>query len=73
MRMRQRSITRSQVIAALRNYHTSYPARALANVPVQGVLYIGNVDGRDLLVWVEPESNPVYVRSTAWRNDDDRI
>jgi hypothetical protein len=62
-----------QVLEALKNWHTKLPAQRLPGIAIQGDLYIGRVGNRDLKVWVEPMSNPVYVRSVAWKDEDDRV
>lgn len=72
-RMRERKITRNMVLESLKSWHTRTPAARRPGVPIIGDLYIGRVGGRDLKVWIEPDSDPVYVRSVAWKDEDDRV
>ncbi len=72
-RMGERNINRSMVLEARRSWHTRMPATPRRGVAIIGDLYIGRVAGRDLKVWIEPDSDPVYVRSVAWKDEDARV
>ena len=56
--MPDRRITEQQVEAVLANYHTSYPAEPLPQTAERSMIYIGEVDGRDLKVYVLQGSDP---------------
>lgn len=70
-RMQQRNVTDAQVVEALRHYHTSYLVERSAGEPGRAMVYIGSVDGRDLKLWITPDSDPVEVRSVAWQGEGD--
>lgn len=67
--MEQRNVTDAQVVAVLRRYHTSYLAERSPGEPGRAMVYVGSVDGRDLKVWVTPDSDPIEVRSVAWQGE----
>jgi hypothetical protein len=68
-RMAQRGVSHRDILTALRTYHTSYPAQRLPGVAIRGEVYVGRIGERDLIVWVEPDSKPVYIRSDARRGE----
>jgi hypothetical protein len=68
--MRDRRITERQVEAVLKSYHTSYPADPLPHTLERSTIFIGEVDGRDLKVYVLQGSQPPYVKTVVWKGDE---
>jgi hypothetical protein len=66
-RMRTRGISYEQIEQALAEYHTSYPAEQLPNVPYRCTIYQATVDGRQLKVYVQDGTHPPVVRTVAWK------
>ncbi len=67
--MRTRRITEDQVRRALATYHTRVPAEPLPYLTVQAIVYVATIGGRDLKVYVEAGSDPLYVRRVAWKRE----
>ena len=67
-RMRSRNVTMEQIERALREYHTSYPAEPLPNLPYRCTIYQAAVDGRQLKVYVQDDTHPPVVRTVAWKD-----
>lgn len=66
--MEDRLVDEGQVERALSDYHTSYPAEPLPNDPIGATVFVGDIDGRSLKVYVENNSDPPLVRTVAWRD-----
>ncbi|MGD9892467.1 MAG: DUF4258 domain-containing protein [Dehalococcoidia bacterium] len=66
--MEDRLVNEVQVEQALIEYHTSYPAELLPNDPIGATVYVADIDGRTLKVYVENNSEPPLVRTVAWRD-----
>lgn len=66
--MDDRSVSQSQVEEALTDFHTPYPAEPLPHDPIGATVYVADVDGRTLKVYVENDSEPPLVRTVAWRD-----
>jgi hypothetical protein len=66
--MRARGITDDQVMRALREYHTTYPAEPLPYQSVHATVYVATIDGRELKVYVEEGSDPPLVRTVVRRD-----
>jgi hypothetical protein len=69
--MLKRGVTDEQIRAALRSYHTSYPAEPLPHTPLRAIVYVGTVDERDLKVDVLQGSSPPHVMTVVWKGDDE--
>jgi hypothetical protein len=69
MQMRERGVTEAQVEQALRLYHISYPAEPAPFDPMPATVYVADVDGRTLKVYVEDGSHPPPVKTVVWRDD----
>jgi hypothetical protein len=67
-RMEERLVDSVQVERALTEYHRSYPAEPLPNDPIGATVYVADIDGRTLKVYVENNSEPPLVRTVAWRD-----
>jgi hypothetical protein len=67
LRMRTRGISHEQIERALAEYHTSYPAEQLPNVPYRCTVYQAIIDGRQLKVYVQDGTYPPVVRTVAWK------
>ena len=67
--MRARGITEQQVIRALRTFHTSHPAERRPGVPGRARIYVATIDGRNLRVYVQSDSQPPLVRTVAWMDE----
>ncbi|TAK79866.1 MAG: DUF4258 domain-containing protein [Dehalococcoidia bacterium] len=65
LQMALRGISKAEVEFVLTNYHTSRPAPRLRNSPA-AVIFIGDVSGRTLKVYVEVGTSPPLVKTTVW-------
>ena len=68
--MQHRGITEEQIETALRTYHTDYPAEPLPRQREQSTVYVGDLAGRELKVYVRDNSDPPYVRTAVWRGEE---
>jgi hypothetical protein len=68
--MRERKISSEQVLQALRDWTRTWEAPPSGR-PIISQIYVGKVNGRDLRVYVEPASNPVYVTTVAWEGEEE--
>jgi hypothetical protein len=69
--MRRRHISREQIEYLLKNYTTTFPARARPGRPFRAIVYLAEVDGRPLKVYIREHSNPPYVLTAAWQDEED--
>lgn len=66
--MRRRNIPQEAVEDVLENYHTARPAPHRPGA-LPTVIYVGEVSGRNLKVYVARDSNPPEVTTTVWEGD----
>jgi hypothetical protein len=70
-RMRMRRISEVQVVSALRDHHTAYPAAPRHGEPSKTMIYVGTVDERELKIYVLTGVSPTYVLTVAWKEEDE--
>lgn len=66
--MTARDVTEEQVERRLRSWHTTYPAERLSHLRERAIVFVSNVDGRELNVYVVEGSDPPIVRTVVWRD-----
>ena len=64
--MRLRDVSIADVTFVLDNYDTRRLARQLPHQPFQSEIFIAEVRGRRLRLYVMQGSNPPYIMTVAW-------
>jgi len=67
--LQRRKVPREAVADVLENYHTSRPTPRRDGALLT-VIYVGDIEGRNLKVYVIRDSSPTKVVTVVWEGDD---